>query len=59
MANVDRVWGFRPVGTSNGSPYNGQVRKYYIPSTDSTAVFQGDLVKLAGGADANGVATVA
>lgn len=59
MANVDRVWGFRPVGHTNGSPFNGQVRKYYIPSSDSTAVFQGDLVKLAGGADANGVSTVA
>ena len=59
MANVDRVWGARPVGHINGAPYNGQVRKYYIPSTDSTAVFQGDIVKLAGGADANGVSTVA
>lgn len=59
MANVDRVWGFRPVGHTNGAPFNGQVRKYYIPSGDSTAVFQGDLVKLAGSADANGVATVA
>ena len=59
MANVDRVWGARPVGHTNGAPFNGQVRKYFIPATDSTAVFQGDLVKLAGSADANGVATVA
>lgn len=59
MANVDRVNGFRPVGHTNGSNYNGQVNKYFIPSTDSTAVFMGDLVKLAGSADADGVATVA
>lgn len=59
MANVSRVNGFRPVKHLNGSPYNGQANWYYIPSTDSTAVFVGDLVKLAGSASADGYPTVA
>lgn len=59
MANVDRVNGFRPVKYANGSPYTGQANLYYIPSTDSTAVFVGDLVKLAGSASADGYPTVA
>jgi hypothetical protein len=48
MANVDRVFGFRPIKHTNGAPYNGQVNKYIIPSGDTVAVFQGDLVTLAG-----------
>lgn len=59
MANLDRVNGFRPVKHRNGSPYNGQVTQYFIPSSDSTAVFVGDLVKLAGGASTDGYSTVA
>ena len=54
MANVDRPNGLRPVKHLNGAPYNGQVNMYLIPSSDSTAVFRGDLVKLAGGAGAAG-----
>jgi hypothetical protein len=38
----------------NGSPYNGQARKYFIPSSDGTAVYVGDVVKLAGSADTDG-----
>lgn len=59
MANLDRVNGARPVKHRNGSPYNGQVTQYFIPSTDSTAVFVGDFVKSAGGASADGYPTVA
>lgn len=59
MANLDRVNGARPVKHRNGSPYNGQVTQYYIPSSDSTAVFVGDFVKLAGGASTDGYSTVA
>lgn len=59
MANVDRVNGFRPVKSGTGAPYNGQVNLYFIPSTDSTAVFVGDLVKLAGSASTDGYPTVA
>jgi hypothetical protein len=48
MANVDRVFGFRPIKHTNGAPYNGQVNKYIFDSGDSTATFPGDLVTLAG-----------
>lgn len=60
MANADTPRGLRPVRYLNGSSWNGQARVYYIPSTDSTAVFKGDLVKLAGAGDTLGkYATVA
>ena len=54
MANVSRIRGFKPVRYKNGAPYTGQVNKYFIPSSDGTAVFVGDLVKLAGSADTDG-----
>ena len=54
MANTSRINGFRPVMHLNGSPYNGQARKYFIASGDGTAVYVGDVVKLAGGADTDG-----
>ena len=59
MANVDRVNGARPVKHLNGSPYNGAVNRYYVPDSDSTAIFVGDFVKSAGSGDANGVPSVA
>lgn len=58
MANVDAPFGLRPVRQLNGSPYNGATTRCFIPSTDSTAMFVGDAVKLAGSADADGVPTV-
>jgi len=58
MANVSRVAGLRPVKHISGSPYNGQCNKYYIPSSDGTAVFIGDAVKSGGSADTDGVPTV-
>lgn len=48
MANVDRVNGLRPVGTGLGAPWNGKVNMYAVASDDTTAIFIGDLVKLAG-----------
>lgn len=54
MANLDTPFGFKPVKHLNGSPWNGKLNVYYIPATDSTAVFKGDAVKLAGAADATG-----
>jgi len=54
MANVSRTCGFTPVRHLNGNPWNGKARMYYIPSTDSTAVFVGDAVKSAGSADTTG-----
>lgn len=59
MANVDRVNGLRPVKHLDGSPYNGAANLYYVPSSDSTAIFVGDAVKSAGSADADGVPSVA
>jgi hypothetical protein len=58
MANVDRVNGFRPVKSGTGAPWNGQVNLYFIPASDGTAVFVGDLVKLHGSASTDGYPTV-
>lgn len=58
MANTDKPNGFTPVKMLDGSPYNGAVDTYYIPTTESTAIFRGSPVKLAGGADADGIPTV-
>jgi hypothetical protein len=55
MANTDRPAGLKPVKNLGGSPWNGKANVYYIPSTDSTAVFIGDLVVLAGSADDTGM----
>jgi len=55
MANSDTPFGLKPVRYLNGSPWNGQFRVYYVPSTDSTAIFKGDAVKQAStGADSTG-----
>lgn len=59
MSNVSRVNGLRPVKHIDGSPWNGQLNRYYVPATDSTAIFQGDLVKLGGAVDSIGVPSVA
>lgn len=55
MANVSRIHGFVPAKTGIGAAWNGQLTKYYVPAGDSTAIFVGDLVKISGEADANGV----
>jgi hypothetical protein len=59
MPNANVPSGLRPVRHRNGAPYNGASARYFIPASDSTAVFIGDAVKSAGSADADGVATVA
>lgn len=58
MANVSKISGLAPVAYLNGSPWNGQAREYYIPSTDTNAYAIGDPVDLAGSADTKGVASV-
>lgn len=59
MASVSRINGFSPVKSITGAPYSGRASTYFIPSSDSTAVMVGDLVKLAGSARAaTGVPTV-
>lgn len=54
MANSNAPFGLRPVRYLNGAPWNGQVSRYLLPSTDSTAMFIGDPVTLAGSAGADG-----
>lgn len=55
MSNVSRVNGFRPARHVDGSPWNGQLTKYFVSGSDATAIFNGDLVKLAAVSDATGV----
>ena len=55
MANTDRPSGFTPIKHLSGAPWNGKANVYYIPSTDATALFKGDLVNLAGSADDTGM----
>lgn len=58
MANANTPMGLAPVAYLDGSPWNGQARRYCIPQADTNAYAIGDPVTLAGSADANGVATV-
>lgn len=58
MANVSRINGLNPSKYLNGSPFNGQVTRYYVTAGDATAIFIGDLVKIDGGSDGNGVRSV-
>jgi len=54
MANLNKPFGARPIGHLDGTgPI--QTNLYYVPSTDTTAYYLGDIVKSYGGADANGV----
>jgi hypothetical protein len=54
MANVSRVNGLRPVKHLDGSPWNGQLNRYVVLASDTTAIFQGDIVTLAATTDALG-----
>lgn len=56
MANISRINGFRPVKHTNGSPYNGQSNMYYVSSA-ADEILVGDIVKLGGSSDANGIPT--
>ncbi len=57
MANVDRVFGFKVVGTLSGSPWNGKTTKMYkaAGTTVTNDMFPGDLVTLTGTGDAAGI----
>lgn len=48
MPNINAPSGLRPVGMLDGSPWNGKVTAYFVPSTDAVAMFIGDPVKLVG-----------
>lgn len=58
MTNVNAPQGFSPVKYSSGAPYVGAFNTYFVPATDSTALFIGDPVIDAGSADSRGVPTV-
>ena len=56
MANANQPCGLKPVKSLISGDYDGRGNVYYIPSTDSTSsYYPGDLVRLTGGADANGI----
>jgi len=55
LANVINPSGFQPIRTVSGSPYTGGGNMYYIPASDGSAYYIGDLVTTVAGADANGV----
>lgn len=59
MANADRPNGFTPVSHINGNPTNFMTNYYNVASDYSgSAIFPGDIVKLAGDADTAGVPTI-
>lgn len=56
MANTSSIRGLRPIKHLNGSPYNGQANVYYVASA-ADEILVGDMLKLGGTADANGIPT--
>lgn len=55
MANANSPFGLKPVRYASGAPYNGACNRYYVPASDSTALFMGDPVVINGSGDAYGV----
>lgn len=55
MPNVSRINGLRPVKHITGAPFNGQGTLYAVSSSNGTAIFPGDLVKLAADGNAVGI----
>lgn len=58
MANSNTPFGLAPVEYLSGAKWNGQARRYYIPSTDANAFAIGDAVMIAGGADGKGIPSI-
>jgi hypothetical protein len=54
MPNLNAPRGLTPVKHLNGSPYNSQHVLAYIPSSDATATFVGDVVQHGGSSGAAG-----
>lgn len=54
MANTSRINGFKVIKHTNGAPYNGQANLYYVASA-ADEILVGDVAKLSGSGDANGV----
>ena len=55
MANANTPRGLSPVGTITGAPFNEQGRLYAIANDGTNTYAIGDVVKVAGSSDANGV----
>lgn len=55
MPNVNAPFGLNPVMSRSGAPWNGQVVRRYIPSTNLNAFYIGSPVISLAAADANGV----
>ncbi len=55
MANANRPYGLRPVGTMGHASYSGKVRQFCVPADNATAIFIGDPVMLASSSDAMSV----
>lgn len=51
MTNTDNPFGLKPVRYISGAPYNGAVNAYFVPSSDSTALYIGDPVVKTGTAN--------
>jgi hypothetical protein len=55
LANNVNPNGFSPAKSIIGANFNGATNAYYIPSSDGSAYYVGDIVKTVAGGDANGV----
>ena len=56
MANTNRPFGFRPVGTLAGASVSGGTRMYAIPTTDTSNSYAiGDVVMSLASSDATGI----
>ena len=55
MANANAPRGLVPARHRNGAPYNGSVTRYYVPSSETNALYVGDPVIRNGSGDAAGV----
>lgn len=58
MANKNAPFGFNPVGSLTGAPWNGQARMYTVPASDGTAIYIGDPVVDVGTSTTNADGTV-
>ena len=59
MANLNAPFGFSAYIYGTSGVNNQQQRVYYIPSTDTSAYYIGDVVKTIAGSDANGTPAIA
>lgn len=55
MANISNPNGFVPLRALNGGDWKGMVKTYYVPSSDGTAIYVGDVVKFNGATGAAGL----